>query len=234
MAASEQLQPLREHDLFSSLSAARLTKLAKHIEPLNLYNEQVLFKQGDAADRFFIVVGGHVKLFRTGPDQEEKVIDIKGPGQSFGEAIMFMQHQIYPVSAQALQDSRLLAIPNQHYLDLLREHPDACFSLIGKLCMRLHQRLTEIESMSQQNTTTRVASYLLAQLEADDACNTTLELRAPKQVIASQLGMKPETFSRALASLAKQGAITVKGREIVILDRALLETGGVHANGNCA
>lgn len=234
MAASEQLQPLREHDLFSSLGAARLTKLAKHIEPLSLYNDQLLFKQGDPADQFFIVVGGHVKLFRTGPDQEEKVIEIKGPGQSFGEAIMFMKHQAYPVSAQALQDSRLLAIPNQHYLALLREHPDACFSLIGKLCMRLHQRLTEIESLGQQNTTTRVASYLLTQLEADTACNTTLELRAPKQVIASQLGMKPETFSRALASLAKRRAITVRGREIVILDRALLKTGDAHTSGNRA
>lgn len=234
MPASKQLQPLREHDLFSSLSTAKLAKLAKHIESLNLYNEQFLFRQGDAADRFFIVVKGQIKLFRIGPDGEEKVIEIKGPGQSFGEAIMFMKRQAYPVSAQALQDSQLLTIPNHHYLDLLREHPETCFDLLGKLCMRLHQRLIEIESLSHQNTTTRVAGYLLTRLPADAAHNTTLQLQAPKQVIASQLGMKPETFSRALANLAKQRAIDVRGRKIVILDRSLLKTGGVHVNGKSA
>lgn len=222
MPASERLRLLRKHDLFSGLDATRLTKLAKHVQSLNLYNEQILFKQGEAADQFFIVISGQIKLFRVGPDQEEKVIEIKDPGQSFGEAILFMERQAYPVNAQALQDSQLLAIPNQHYLALLREHPETCFSLLTKLCTRLHQRLNEIESLTQQNTTTRVASYLLAQLSSDTAHNVTLELRAPKQVIASQLGMKPETFSRALASLAKQQAIAVKGRKIAILDRALL------------
>lgn len=222
MNISEQVALLREHSLFSSLDLARLTRLAKHTQTLNTYNEQLLFRQGDVADRFFIVVSGHIKLFTLGPDQEEKVIEIIGPGHSFGEAIMFLDHQVYPVNAQAVQDSQLLHIPNQHYLALLREHPKSCFKLLAKLSKNLHQRLNEIESLTQQSTTARVSGYLLNQLPANTSRNIAVQLQAPKQAIASQLGMKPETFSRVLAALAKQQAITVNGAEIVVLDHELL------------
>lgn len=150
-------------------------------------------------------------------------MELMGPGRSFAEAIMFMEQQRYPVSAQALQDTQLLAVPNQQYLELLRENPQACFRLLGNLSMRLHQRLNEIEGLTLRNAATRVARYLLKRLPDQARQPAVVELNAPKQIIASQLGMKPETFSRVLASLAEQGAITVKGRQVVINDASLLE-----------
>lgn len=222
MAAFEQLAPLREHDLFSTLSAARFEKLSAHIHALTLYSEQLLFRQGEVADRFFLIISGQIKLFRFGPDREERVIEVIGPQQTFGEAIMFLERQYYPVYAQALQDCQLMSISNQHYMALLREHPRSCFKLLAKLSRRLHQRINEIESLTQQNTTARVGGYLLNQSRSNAERNEVVKLQAPKRVIASQLGMKPETFSRALATLARQRVLSVKGPEITILDQAQL------------
>lgn len=215
-------QILSQHYLFTSFEPAQLAELAGHVRPLRLPADSLLFSHGDPADRFFLVVSGQVKLFRTTPDGQEKVMELIGPGRTFGEAIMFMEQQRYPVSAQALKDSMLLAIPNRRYLQLVRNNPDACLRLLGDLSMRLHQRLNEVENLSLQNAGHRVARYLLKRLPPGGGDGTVLQLDAPKQVIASQLGMKPETFSRVLGALTQQGAITVKGRQIVIASVALL------------
>jgi CRP-like cAMP-binding protein len=216
------LQLLRQHYLFASFSEAELGQLVEQVRLLRVGAERLLFQHGDPAERFFLVVSGQIKLFRTTPDGQEKVMELMGPGRSFAEAIMFMEQHRYPVSAQALQDSELLAVPNQQYLELLRGNPEACFRLLGNLSMRLHQRLNEIEGLTLRNAATRVARYLLKRLPAGASNGATLQLDAPKQIIASQLGMKPETFSRVLGTLVEQGAITVKGRQVIIDNFALL------------
>lgn len=223
MLSPEMQQLLRQHYLFKAFTEPQLTELAEHVRPLRLDAERLLFQHGDPAERFFLVVSGQIKLFRTTAEGQEKVMELMGPGHSFAEAIMFMEQHRYPVSAQALQDSLLLAVPNQPYLELLRGNTEACFRLLGDLSMRLHHRLNEIEGLTLRNAATRVARYLLKRLPAGARDGAVLELDAPKQIIASQLGMKPETFSRVLASLADQGAISVRGRQVIIDNAALLE-----------
>lgn len=222
MSNDDVLQALSQHYLFTAFPPEQLQQLAAQVRPLQLNAERMLFQHGDPAERFFLVRTGQMKLFRTTPDGQEKVMELMGPGRTFGEAIMFMEQQHYPVNSQALQDSLLYTIPNQAYLRLLRQNPDACFRLLGGMSMRLHQRLNEIESLSLQNAAHRVVHYLLQNLPADASDGAELLLDAPKQVIASKLGMKPETFSRALAGLIQRGAITIQGRRVIIDDMEFL------------
>lgn len=214
---------LARHYLFSSLTPDQLGLLAEQTRAVRLESEQILFHHGDQAERFFLVGEGLVKLFRVTPDGQEKVMELMGPDRSFGEAIMFMERQRYPVSAQALKASLLYSIPNQAYLQLLRSSPEACFRMLADLSQRLHGRLAEIENLSLQNAAHRVARYLLRRLPADAADGSVLQLEAPKQVIASRLGMTPETFSRVLSTLSRQGAIEVDGRTLRILRIDALE-----------
>lgn len=222
MSQDNVLQALNQHYLFTAFPPEQLQQLAAQIRPIQLDAERILFQHGDLAERFYLVRSGQMKLFRTTPDGQEKVMELMGAGRTFGEAIMFMEQQHYPVNAQALQDSQLYAIPNQIYLRLLRQNPDACFRLLGSMSMRLHRRLNEIESLSLQNASHRVVHYLLQNLPSDAGDGAELTLDAPKQVIASKLGMKPETFSRALAGLTQRGAITIQGRRVLIDDMKLL------------
>src|SRR5690625_5092357 len=216
MQQGHVLQAMGQHYLFKAFSPDELQQLAAQVRSQQLNAEQVLFQHGDPAERFFLVRSGQIKLFRTTTDGQEKVMELMGPGRTFGEAIMFMERQHYPVNAQALQDSQLYAIPNQVFMQLLRQNPDACFRLLGSMSMRLHQRLNEVESLSLQNASHRLVHYLLQQLPAYTSDGAELILDAPKQVIASKLGMKPETFSRALAGLIQRGAISTQGRKIII------------------
>ncbi|MFO1351619.1 MAG: Crp/Fnr family transcriptional regulator [Gammaproteobacteria bacterium] len=173
-----------------------------------------LFDFGQPGERFFFVVAGMIKLYRVSPEGNEKIIELIGPGKLFAEAVMFMQQRHYPVSAEALRPTTLYSFDNQTFTDLLRSSNELCFALLGDLSMRLHARLNEIDYLTLQNATFRVVSYLIDALPDPKAESAVIDLNAPKQLIASQLSITPETFSRILHTLAREGIVTIHGKTI--------------------
>lgn len=207
---------LKQHYLFNGLDEGLLAGLAQRVRKHALSTGEILFHHGDPAERFYLVVAGQIKLSRISPAGQEKVIEIMYPGNTFAEAVMFMKNHAYPVTAQALLDSVVYAIPNQAYLDILAQSTEYCFRLLGDLSMRLHHHLQELDYLAQQNAMHRLIRYLLNQLPPDAGNTFTLTLTIPKQVLASRLSIKPESFSRLLMSLSQAGIISVDKQTITI------------------
>ena len=173
-------------------------------------------QQGQPAEHFFLVLKGRVKLYRISADGQEKVVEIIQAGQTFAEAVMFMQRSEYPVCAETLEAVQLVSVPNRLMLCLLQENPQACLRLLGNMSMRLHQRLGELETLTLQNATQRLALYLIQQLEDRSQETVDIELQLSKRLIAARLSMQPETLSRIMARLNQQGLIAMSGRNIHI------------------
>lgn len=212
------LAAIKRHYLFSPLQEAELTRLLATVKLHELAAEEFLFYQDDEAERFFLLADGQIKLFRTAPDGNEKVVEIITPGQTIAEAVLFMQRHRYPVGAQAIRPARVYAIQGQAYVELLQGNMDACMRILGDLSMRLHARLNDVVNLTQQNATFRVVRYLTGLLPHNAANGALIVLNTPKQVIASRLSVKPETLSRIMSNLAQKRVIEVKGREICVLD----------------
>lgn len=215
---------LRRSYLFADLSDKQLTLVKRNMGVIQLDEGQHLFDHGQDATRFFLVRKGQIKLYRLSADGLEKVIEIVQAGESFAEAIMFMERQTYPVSAEALEPTELCVFDNKAYRELLRESPDTCFRLMGAMSMRLRLLLNEINAITLQNATFRLAHFLLSQAADDDSVEPIIELGAPKNIIASRLSIQPETLSRILHNLNKNGIISVQGKTIRIRDRQYLES----------
>lgn len=209
---------LARHYLFSALSPEDLQRIAATAEIRRLEKGDVLFQQGAQARRFYVVRSGNVKLYRLSPSGQEKVIDIMGPGRSFAEAVMFMEGGAYPVYAEALGPTEVISIGNDVFRETLRHSFDTCGRLMAAMSVHLQGLLSEVEGLYLQNATQRVVSYLL-QEPPQAGGPAAVHLGLPKQVLAGLLSVKPETFSRVLASLRDEGLIEVHGQEIVILDR---------------
>lgn len=207
---------LKQHYLFNNIDEALLTGLAQRVRKHTLAAGDILFHHGDPAERFYLIGMGQIKLSRISPAGQEKVIEVMYAGSTFAEAVMFMQKHAYPVTAQALIDSVVYAIPNQAYLDILAQSTEYCFRLLADLSMRLHHHLQELDHLAQQNAMHRLIRYLVNQLPPDASNGHTLTLSIPKQVLASKLSIKPESFSRLLATLAQEGIISVDKQTIVI------------------
>ena len=208
----------KNHHLFSALGEAEQQQIARSSRMIQLEAGEYLFYQGQEANQFFMVQEGQVKLTRLTPDGNEKVIEFLMPGQTFAEAVMFMNREEYPVTASAMVPARVLAFQNQTFMDILRHNNDACIRLLGDVCTRLHSRLQEIESLTMKNATYRVVRYFLNEWEQHPNRQQRVELQTQKQLLASRLSIKPETLSRILSTLKEQGIIESQGKEITIID----------------
>ena len=220
MTTKVLIEELRAAPLLSRLSEEQLERVVRHASCINLEEGQPLFRQGDSAERFFLVLKGQVRLFRLSPDGAEKVIEIVAPGQTFAEALMFLNAPRYPVCAAALCPTALIGVDARDFACMLRESVVTCFLLLGDLSQRLRAMIGEIDNLALHTATSRVAGYLLMKVPAG---RKALDLEVRKGVLASRLSVKPETFSRVAKNLVGQGIIEVHGSHVTILDQAALE-----------
>ncbi|MGM0593419.1 MAG: Crp/Fnr family transcriptional regulator [Pseudomonadota bacterium] len=208
--------------LFAALSAAQWQRLRPQLSEQRLDTEQHLFYAEQEAENFYLLLEGRVKLYRLSAGGNEKVIELIAPGQTFAEALMFLELPTYPVNAQALEDSRVVAVSNRAMLAILAESTTLCFKVMGGLSVRLHGLLAEVDALALQNATLRVVSYLLVLLPAGEEGECEVVLPAAKHVIASRLSIQPETLSRIFATLAREGLIEVHGLQVTVRDRQAL------------
>ena len=201
--------------LLSGLNPDEIAAIARGTRDVRTARGDILFHKGDQPTGFHLIAEGQIKLGFTSSSGAEKVIDIMGPGQTFGEAVMFMDKP-YPVFAQALSESRLLHISKQVMLDELERDPLFSRKMIASLSVRLHHLITDVESYSLHSGRQRIIGYLLRDNMETDAQSLTVTLPTSKGVIASRLNLTQEHFSRILHELQENGLITVQGRKIGI------------------
>jgi CRP-like cAMP-binding protein len=206
--------------LFRELSDEQRAPLAVNARPVRLGRGEVLFRRGDLAAGMHLVVYGRMKLAFVSPGGVEKVVDIISPGQSFGEAVMFLEVP-HVVTAQALADSLLLFLPKAVVFEQIESTPQFARRMLGGLSRRLHQLVADVESYSTRSGTERLIGFLLRDCNIDaEGGGGVLELQLPvaKGVIASRLNLTQEHFSRILHDLTAVGLIEVQGRRIRVLD----------------
>jgi len=205
--------------MFRELEAPQLERLAAGTREIRVPTGTIVFRRGDAALGMHAVVYGQVKLALTTPDGGEKVVEIVGPGGSFGEAVMFLEKPYY-VSAEVLADTLLLFVSRAAIFAEIEASPQFARRMLAGLSMRLHRLIGDVEALSLKSGTERVVGYLLRDCPDSGPGAQSIELRLPvaKGVLASRLNLTREHFSRILHDLSAAGLIRVAGRSIRVLD----------------
>ncbi|MCU0764920.1 MAG: Crp/Fnr family transcriptional regulator, partial [Burkholderiaceae bacterium] len=185
---------------------------------------ETLFRRGDPAAGTYIVCFGRVKLSFVSPTGAEKVIEIIEQGQSFGEAVMFLEVP-HVVGAQALSDSLLVLVPKETVFDGIDRDPVFARRMLAGLSRRLHQLVADVEAYSTRSGTERLIGFLLRDCVAagDEGGggpqgSVDIELPVAKGIIASRLNLTQEHLSRILHDLSALGLIEVHGRRIHVRD----------------
>ena len=210
--------------MFSEMSAEEIQRVASATLPQYFEKGQAIVQCGDPCTGFHVVVYGQVKLGFTSPQGIEKVVEIVRPGQSFGEALMFLEKP-YIVFAQALADTMLLHVAKRAVFDELARDPGFARRMLSGLARRLHGLVRDVESYTLRSGQERIIGYLLADVPADRTAGAaSVHLSAGKSVVASRLNMTPEHFSRILHDLAADGLVEIHAREVRIPDLARLRS----------
>lgn len=205
--------------LFEGLADAELARLGAASRVIRLGRGDFLFNVGEPCTGMHVVADGQMKLFFTSANGHEKVLEIVDRGSSVDEA-QVLTETAYTVTAQAITDTRVIQISREAMVQELEAAPQLSFKMLRGLASREYRMLCELESCTGHSGVQRVVAFLLGEIPpaAADSRSAEVTLGVAKGVIASQLGVTQEHFSRLLKSLSEQDLIRVDRKQVAIPD----------------
>lgn len=207
-------QFLRGLPFFTGLSEADMNGFLDSAKIREYSKNESLFMQGDEAGRLFVILSGWVKLYRITSEGEEAVTALFTRGDVFGEAAIF-GGAAYPFSAQAAEAAHVIEIPSTVLKARAQTNPEIMGRIMESMSREIYSLQLEHEHMALMSAPQRVGCLLLQLSSGMIGKGGTFTFPFDKSLAAARLGMKPETFSRALKELNPLG-VTVKGPEIHI------------------
>ncbi len=208
--------------LFQGLDRKHYDELAMIVTDQVFQKGETIFGEEDEGTGFYVVLSGRVKIFKLSPEGKEQILHIFGPEEPIGEVAVFTGRR-FPASAEALEETRAFFFARKEFMDLIRRDPSLALNMLAVLSQRLRKFSSLIEDLSLKEVPGRLAAYLLYLAEGKKGKSEVI-LEISKNQLASLLGTIPETLSRILAKLSREGFIKSKGpRQIQLLDRKGLE-----------
>lgn len=204
---------LKQVPLFRDLALEDLKALEGEARARRLRRGEVLFLEGEPVRSLFVVERGLIKVYKLDPEgRKQVVLHLEGPGRVLAEVALFLDRPTYPASAEALEDTQVLAIPKERFFQLVEARPPLARALIRYLARRQGQLLHLLDRLVFHEVRERLCEFLLEKLSQEGQgfhLPTNPEL-------AALLGTVPEAVSRNLGQLYRQGLIQLKGRRVEI------------------
>jgi CRP-like cAMP-binding protein len=224
------LADLRRAALFGHLDEEQLERLAAVARPRRLGADETLFLQGDAADAFYLLAEGRLKVFKLLRDGRTATVRHVEPGQTFAEAALFQE--TFPSSTESMAECLLYRFDKERTLGLLLSEPQLAVNLLAAMAHLLGLLNRRVEELLLP-VPARLARYLLAradeQLEPAEDTGAALaqpaagEAETPadvprvillpvsKRELAARLGTVPETLSRTFDRFKRAQVIRMSG-----------------------
>ena len=206
--------------LFTALDEEAAAALRASMTASRLSRGQVLFAEGDAGDRLYVIVEGKIKLGRTSGDGRDNLVAVLGPGEMFGELSLFDPGP-RTATASALTDARLQELAHDDLRPWLTGRPEVASQLLRALAQRLRRTNESLADLVFSDVPGRVAKALLDlsqrfDVPAEDGLHVTHDLT--QEELAQLVGASRETVNKALADFASRGWVRLEARAVVIRD----------------
>jgi CRP-like cAMP-binding protein len=205
------IEELIKIDIFTDLTDDELAKIAKISQRKKFYTNEFIFFEGDIPNFFYILINGIVKVYKTGPKNNEIIIhNFIGPVLVAETASI--EKIKFPSSCVSLNKSHFILIKNDEFLNILQTNASISFKVIKSLT-RKNQSIERLLSRNLMfDATAKIASYIY-----DDPA---LFKNTKNKIIATELHITPETLSRVLKKFKN---LNIIDNEHNLLDKSKLE-----------
>lgn len=202
--------------LFSNLDEAALRALAPHGVMRSFRANVVVVNEGDDTDALYVLLTGRVKVFVTGEDGREVVVQTLQSGDYFGEVVLDGGPR--SASVMTLEACRLFLIPQQDVEALLTVQPGFARSLIEKLTRRVRSLTALVRDLALKDVYGRFVRFI-----EDNAVESGGERLVPERLtqhdIAARIGGSREMVSRIVRDLTAGGYIRIEAKRIRVLKK---------------
>ncbi len=210
---------IRQIPLFSELTTEEIRKFVQISQLRRFSKKETIFLEGAPYLGFYIILKGAVRIFKITPDGRDITLQIVEPFNLVAEIPLF-DGKTYDSSCEAIEESLLLFIPKEKFLNIFVKNPKISLKILQGFAKRLKQLTQQIETLTSKDVPQRLATYLTDEYakQCQDKSKNEIILNISRTTLASYLGTVIETLSRALRKLQDDGLIEVKGRKIKILN----------------
>jgi len=218
-------ETLKKAPLFAGLDDEAASALSDAMGTIRLTKGQVLFHEGDAEDRLYVVITGKIKLGRSGSAGRENLLAVLGPGQMFGELSLFDPGP-RSTTATAVTPCEIRTLEHDELMGWLTGRPEVARGLLAQLAGRLRRANDVVADLVFSDVPGRVAKQLLELANRfgdrrEDGVHVHHDLT--QEELAQLVGASCETVNKALADFAARGWIRLEPRSVTILDTERVE-----------
>lgn len=139
---------LKYAPLFSSLSRSHLKLVAQKLEFIEFKKDEIIYRENDSADAFYLIISGRVRAFTFGPDGREKTFTYLHKGNYFGE-ISLLTTGVHSATIKVENDCLLLKMQKSDFGQILKKIPFLAVELSRILSLRLKDRDHKLKSPSE-------------------------------------------------------------------------------------
>lgn len=201
--------------LFEGVAERTVREILPHTRRLHADPGQLIVIAGQKDDHLYLVGEGTVRLAFVSPKGQEKTVARLNRMKSFGLAELFSGRP-FRYNVEAVDKTDIVSIPGRTVRAASARDDALQHNLLLHMSRHFDALAQDIEYTIRYNALQRVVSYLLGTAGADPEPGVRLTLPMRKNIVASRLGLTPETFSRSLMNLTDRGLIRVEGRHITL------------------
>jgi len=200
--------------LFSGLSGQALAEVEQHGSLKTYRKNTIVVSQGDNTDSLYVILSGGVKVYISGEEGREVVLNHQGPGEYFGD-LALIDAQPRAASVITTHASRLMIISRADFMRCLSDNPEIALNLIRPLTSRIRMLAQNVSNLALLDVYGRVARTLL-QLARRQRDGTMMTDKVTQQEIAGRVGASRAMVSRVLKDLKTGGYISIDKKQITI------------------
>jgi CRP-like cAMP-binding protein len=206
--------------LFAGMPVEAYAEIARACRPRRVAKGSLLFEQGAAADTYFVVLDGRLKVAQTTQDGQQVVVRFVGPGEPAG-ALAAFGIPVYPASAVAIADVLALAWDAKEAAALMNRYPAWAMATSAALGGRVQEAHTRVREMATERVERRIAHAVLRlarQAGRRVEEGVRIEFPLSRQDIAEMTGTTLHTVSRVMSAWEQAGLVDGGRQRIVLKD----------------
>jgi CRP-like cAMP-binding protein len=203
---------------FSRLSRGEIREILDQATPRRYPEGEAVFGEGMAAERFFLLLDGYIRVVRTTPEGEQVIALHIPPGQLFGIAPA-LGRDTYPATALCASESLVLSWPARLWAVFVARYEGFATESYRTIGARLGEFQTRLTELATQAVEQRVAGALLRLAnQSGRKVPEGIEIAFPltRADIAEMTGTTLHTVSRLLAAWERDGIVASARRHVVV------------------
>lgn len=219
-----RLEILGNLPFFASLSPGEVVAANERFREQGFAAGEIIAFSGEPATHLYAVASGHVKLLHHTLAGKDILLDLLIPGEFFGN-LSAQEEAVYPETAVAQTNLCVLAIPTVAFRTILAQHPSAALAVLDLTAERLQSAQERVRQLSAYPVEQRIAATLLQlaeKLGSEHEAGWLIQTPLSRDDLAQMTGTTPESASRVMSQLSREGIIASGRQWVAITDRAAL------------